>query len=370
MATRDAGVSWCPRLSRPGEAMSKGTAVVCLWFATCLTVASCSNRNKSESEQANSAPKPNPPANAGTNPSAGPAAPATATTSGKPVKAEIRNVLFHLTDRAEAKLESVSGELWPVGKYELVVFDDKTSFEMRVTDGTVSIRPEALADVMNNYVFARSDAPLKDISIAIKNDQLVIRGKLHSKGDVPFETAGTLSAEPDGRLRMNTEKLKAMHVPVKGVMGLFGVDLAKIINTTKIAGMDTDKNDLLLDLGELLPPPHIRGKLNGVRLSNNAIVTTFGNGGKTSGEGKEAGNFMRFEGNRVQFGKLTMENTDLTLIDLDPGDPLDWDQDHYKEQLVEGYSKIKENFGLQTYVKDYAKLKLPSQTKVAAIPQN
>jgi len=77
---------------------------------------------------------------------------------------------------------------------------------------------------------------------------------------------------------------------------------------------------------------------------------------------------MRFEGNRVQFGKLTMESTDLTVLDMDPAGPLDWNQDHYKEQLVEGYSKIKENFGLQTYVKDYGKLKRAPPAGAAGLP--
>jgi hypothetical protein len=51
-----------------------------------------------------------------------------------------------------------------------------------------------------------------------------------------------------------------------------------------------------------------------------------------------------------------MDNTDLTVLDLDPGDPLDWNQDRYKDQLVAGYSKITPSFGLRTYVKDFAKL--------------
>lgn len=275
--------------------------------------------------------------------------------SGRAVKAEMHNVLFHLTDRSAALLENVSGELWPAGKNELIVFDDKASFDLHVADGTMSITPQALARVMNEYVFARGDAPLKDITIEInrEKDQLIIKGKLHSRGDLPFETAGTLSVDPDGRLRVHTEKVKALHVPVKKVMGLFGVELANLISTSKIPGMDTDKNDLLMDLGELLPPPHIRGKVASVRLGNNAIITVFGDGGKRSAE---RANFMRFEGNRVQFGKLTMENTDLTLLDLDPGDPLDWDQDHYKEQLEAGYSKVTETFGLRSYVKDFGKL--------------
>jgi hypothetical protein len=276
--------------------------------------------------------------------------------SGRAVKTEMHNVLFHLTAKACAHLEDLSGELWPTGKNEMPIFDDKTSFEVRVESGRVSMTPEALAQIMNSYVFSRSDAPLKDISISIDKDRLIIRGKLHSKGDIPFGTAGTLSATPDGRLRVHTEKVSALHVPVKGMMGLFGIELAKIVNTSKIDGMDTDKNDLLMDLGRLLPPPHIRGKVTAVKVEKNAIVTIFGDGEIASPATAEKGNYMTFRGNAVRFGKLTMENTDLTLLDLDPGDPLDWNQDRYKDQLAAGYSKIDENFGLRSYVKDFAKL--------------
>jgi hypothetical protein len=272
------------------------------------------------------------------------------------VKTEMRNVQFHLTDRAAAHLETVTGELWPTGKNEMILFDDKKSFEVHIVNGTVSITPQALGDIMNNYVFAKSDAPLKDISLAIKGNQLDIKGKLHSKGDIPFETLGTVSTNPDGRLRVHTEKVKALHVPVKKMMGMLGIDLANIVNTSKIDGMDTDKNDLLMDLGALLPPPHIRGKVVGVRLTSNAIVTTFGDGGKEA-QAAEEGNYMRFTGSRVRFGKLIMESTDLTVLDLDPADPLDWDQDHYMKQLEAGYSKITASFGLRAYVRDFGKLK-------------
>src|ERR1043166_4221558 len=64
-------------------------------------------------------------------------------------------------------------------------------------------------------------------------------------------------------------------------MTLFGIELADVINTSKIPGMDTDKNDLLLDLGELLPPPHIRGKITAARLGRNAIIVEYGDGGSS-----------------------------------------------------------------------------------------
>ncbi len=284
------------------------------------------------------------------------------------VKTEMRNVMFHLTPAAAAHLQVLSGELWPTGKNEMVVFDDKTSFEVRVTNGTVSISPEALSDIMNNYVFAKKDAPLKDLSVSIDKNRLIIKGKLHSKGDIPFGTVGNLSVTSDGRLRVHTEKITALKLPVKGMMGLFGIELANVVNTSKIAGIDTDKDDLLMDLGTLLPPPHIRGKVMGVRLENNAIVTTFGDGGRSLPAPKEKGSYMAFQGNPVRFGKLTMEQTDLIVLDLNPTDTLDWDQDHYKEQLVAGYSKITPSFGLRAYAKDYSKLGRASTNRESKPP--
>ena len=279
------------------------------------------------------------------------------TTANRGVTTEMRNVKFHLTPRAAAHLQVLSGELWPTGKNEMVVFDDKTSFEVRVKNGTVSIRPEALSDIMNNYVFVKPDAPIKDLTVSIDQGKLVIKGKLHTRGDVPFATVGHLSATPDGRLRVRTEKISALKIPVKGLMGLFGVELANVVNTSKTPGIDTDKNDLLMDLGMLLPPPHIRGKVVGVRVEKDGIVTVFGDGGKSLGPPKEKGSYMAFSGNAVKFGKMVMNPADLTVLDLDPGDELDWDQDHYKEQLEAGYSKLTSDFGLKAYAKDYAKLK-------------
>ena len=273
------------------------------------------------------------------------------------VTADIHNVLFRLTGDASAHLEDVSGELWPIGKYEMPVFDDKNSFALHVTNGTVSISPAALATVMNRYTFARDDAPLKEISAEIQNDRLIIKGKLHSKKDLPFETAGELTVNSDGRLRLRTEKVEAWHLPVKRVMALFGIELANVINTAKAPGLDTDQNDLIIDLSQLLPPPHILGKITSARLANDHITVIYGDGANSlAANPLEQGNYMLFRGNRVKFGRLIMENTELAILDLDPKDPLDWYQERYREQLAAGYTKITEHFGLRTYVRDFAKL--------------
>jgi hypothetical protein len=295
--------------------------------------------------------------------------PARPTNAGA-VKTEMRHVLFHFTDTAVVRIDTLSGELVPTGKNEMPVFDDKKSFELRVTSATIAITPQSLGEILSTFVFAKPDAPLREISAAIDKDKLIIRGKLNNKGLIPFKIVGTLSASPDGRLSIHTEKVKALHVPVKGMMDLFGVDLANVVNTSKIDGMEVDKDDLLMDLGKLLPAPHIIGKVTAVRLGNGSIVTTMGSANEAALLATEKGGSMTFHGNPVRFGKFIMENADLTILAMDPTDLLDWNQDRYRDQLVAGYSKITPNFGLRAYVKDFAKLSRSSAASVAAVPKN
>jgi hypothetical protein len=289
----------------------------------------------------------------------------TTSASGHGVKTEMRNVMFHLTDDAAAHVEFLSGEMWPTGKNEMPVFDDKTSFEVHVAEGRISITPEAMASILNTHVFAGSDSPFKNISISIDKDRLLIKGRLNGKRDIPFETSAILTASADGRIRVSTEKLKALHVPVKGMMDKLGIELASLVSTSKIPGMVTDKNDVLMDLGELLPAPHIKGKVSAVLIGENSIITIFGDGARLA-MANDAVSYMSFQGNPVRLGKLTMENADLTVLNIDAGEALDWSQDHYRDQLVAGYSKVTPAFGLRAYAKNFAKLRRRPATQAQA----
>jgi hypothetical protein len=67
-------------------------------------------------------------------------------------------------------------------------------------------------------------------------------------------------------------------------------------------------------------------------------------------------NYMAYRGNQLRFGKLTMSDTDMILIDMDTKDPFDFYLDHYKEQLVAGYTKETPSFGLRVFMRDFNKL--------------
>ena len=283
----------------------------------------------------------------------------TSGSGGTVVRAAMRNVEYHLTDRIIVHIVSLDGKLIPKPG-QLPVFDDKNSFGLDVDSATIILSMTALTNDLNDYVFAKPDAPLKHLNASTRDNQLVIKGLLVSKGGIPFETSGTMSVTPEGMIRVHTTKVKALKLPVKGLMDMLGLDTEKLLNTKKVEGISVDKDDLILDPEQILPPPDLHGRLTALKIENGEIHLTFGPesgpAGAVAGESCGAKNYLHFRGGSVRFGKLTMADTDLELLDTTPADSFDFAIDHYNEQLVAGYSKMTPSAGLCVHMPDYNKL--------------
>ena len=72
---------------------------------------------------------------------------------------------------------------------------------------------------------------------------------------------------------------------------------------------------------------------------------------------------MAFKGGTVRFGKLTMTDTDLELVDSQPADPFDFSIDRYMQQLVAGYSKMTPKGGLCAHVPGLDKIQKAASAK-------
>jgi len=281
--------------------------------------------------------------------------------TSNPVHVQMHNVMYHFQDNVAVHIRQLAGELVPTRNASLPIFDVKNSFTLRVDAGEMAITVQSLANVLNQYVLAGKDAPVKAVTIKIENGRVKIKGKLHNKGDISFETESTLSVTDDGKIRLHAEKIRALHLPAKGIMDLFGLEIADLIKTGKVQGVKAEKDDLILDPELALPPPHIAGRVTTVRLEGDHIVQIFGDPQKYKWETVSAKNYMAYRGNLLRFGKLTMSDTDLVLIDPDPRDAFDFYLDHYKDQLIAGYSKTTSASGLRVFMVDYNKLSLGSR---------
>jgi hypothetical protein len=275
-----------------------------------------------------------------------------------PVEAEMRHVLYRVDDRVALQIDYLRGALVPTGKAP-PWFDDPSTFSIAVDTGEVEISPASLSALLNRYVFHYKGTPLKHLEVGIEDGELVQKGTLHKVVDLPFTIRAQLSVTDDGRLRLHPTSVKVLGIGVKGLMRTFGLELDNLVKVQQGRGVEVADNDFLLAPSGLLPPPRIEGKLVAVRLLPDAIGQTFG-GSTREGHGEKihpsdpsARNYMFFRGRVLRFGKLTMDDADLQIVDADPDDPFDFSLANINQQLVAGSSRNMKDFGLVTTVPDY-----------------
>lgn len=266
----------------------------------------------------------------------------------------MRNVLYHFTPSIWVHIVHLEGELVPTRENGIPVFDDATSFFIQIHSAEISVTTDALSAALNQYVFSSSDAPLKSLAVSALGNKLKIKGRLHQKGDVPFEATGSLEATAEGDIRIHLEQIKAAHLPIKGLMDLVGETVSNLLGKKKVPGVRAEQNELVLAPSQLFPPPHIIGPVTAVYIRGHEIVQQYG--GRPAPRLNLRGNYMAYRGAQLRFGKLTMHDTDLTILDMDPLDGFDFYLAHYRDQLVAGYTKTTPSFGLKSYFRDYRKL--------------
>ncbi len=271
----------------------------------------------------------------------------------EPVGIEMRNVRLHVADDAILEVKWLSGRLRSVSSNP-PVFDDQHSFIMEIDDGEMAVDASNLGALVNR-AFEYKGAALSNLRVSFEGGRLMQHGTLKKGISVPFSIAASVAATSDGLLNVHPLKVKTAGIPTAKLMSLFGVELDDILKSRPDRGIMFRDNDLFLDVGRMLPAPATRGKLTKAVVRGDRLVQVFGRGAAASAGGR--GNYIWFHGGTIRFGKLTMTEADLKLIDMDPHDPFDFYSARYNEQLVAGYSKNTIDHALRTYMPDYDDLK-------------
>lgn len=287
------------------------------------------------------------------------ATPAQAPEPSEPVATETRvemaNVKIRLDPELILNIRRLSGKLVRANKNVIPNFDDKLSYIIAVDSAEIAISTASMSHMMNTYVFGEPDAPLKNLRLSIVDGQIKQEGTIRKGPGIPFETIGDMTPTPEGLIRIHPTKIRAAKLPVKGLMKLFGVDMAKLINTRNSKGITVDDDDIIIDASQALPPPKMRGRITAVRIEGDQIVQVFGTEKADAAKKPPASNYMWYRGGVLRFGKLTMNDTDMRLIDADPRDSFDFSPEHYNGHLLAGYSKNTAAGGLLVYMPDFGK---------------
>jgi hypothetical protein len=117
-------------------------------------------------------------------------------------------------------------------------------------------------------------------------------------------------------------------------------------------GIQVSGNDIFFDTVKLLPPPHIHGQLSKVRVVSPDIEEVYGNAEEAVSRVEQWRNFLQLNEGTIDFGKLTMHHVDLTMVDLSNDAWFDLDLNNYQTQLVNGYTRMTPQAGLQIFMPD------------------
>jgi hypothetical protein len=272
------------------------------------------------------------------------------------VQVRMENVNFHVGYGVELRVAYLTGRLAGATPGKVPTFDDVNSYVIEIDSARVSMTAGSLTNLMNNVLFAGPSAPIKDTRVEIDGAELKQTGTLRKGVSVPFTMRASLDVTPDGRLRLHPTSMKAAGIIPKGVLDFFGLHLKSLLKVGSESPMQVSGDDLLLDPARALPPPRIRGKLTRAWIADGLVFEQFGAEKPTHSitPPTASHNFMYYRGGTLRFGKLTMVDADLMLVDDDPTDPFDFSPAEYKRQLVTGYSKITQDNGLVTHMPDLA----------------
>jgi hypothetical protein len=274
-----------------------------------------------------------------------------------PVESEMRNVDYHVDAVVTLKISYLRGTLRNTRPNEPPWFDDPTSFDIALDSAVVAITPQSLTAMLNTYVFNYPGSDIKKLKVEIEGNELVQTGVLDKAINLPFRIKSRISVTPDGRLRLHPTHVKVAGLGVRGLMNFFGIELENMVKVKGGRGVEVVKDDFLLAPDVLLPPPHIKGRVKSVQVANGVVmqtlVATTARTVPRMSPAANAKNYMLYQGRVLRFGKLTMNATDLQIVDGDQKDPFDFFLAKLNDQLVAGSSRNLRDYGLLTTMPDY-----------------
>lgn len=271
------------------------------------------------------------------------------------------NLMLHRGPNFRIYVRWLRGEMTRTQQNTNPSFDDPESFFLNVKAGVIRANIGDIGGFLNAGGIAQS--PLKNIKLSADGEGIKLNGTLHKGVPLPIEMTGSVAVASKNRIRMRVTKLSVLKIPVKGLLGAFHVEISDLFQPQGIPGIEVSGNEILFDTQVLLPPPHIRGELTKVRVVSPDIEEVYGNAEKDVSRVEQWRNFLRLRDGTLDFGKLTMHRVDLIMIDVSNDAWFDLDLVHYQQQLVNGYTRMTPQAGLQIFMPDLDNIPHTSETQ-------
>ena len=271
-----------------------------------------------------------------------------------PTRIYAHNLLLQQGPSIRVYIPWLRGELVRRDPAQVPSLDLPDSFALQVDRGVMRVQMNDLSRFLNSGTIPH--APFSKVSFAEKNGLLVMDATVHELKllRVPVELTGTLSAVGGNLVAFQVAKIHVLKMPVAGLLHTFDLNIGDLFQSNA-AGITVKGNTVYFNAETLPPPPHITGHITSVHLIHDpqglALEAIYAYAGDDTVEEEKWRDFLKLSGGTLRFGKLTMTNVDLILIDEASKDPFfDLDLAHYQTQLVHGITRVTPEAGLQIFM--------------------
>lgn len=276
----------------------------------------------------------------------------------------MRNVQFRFTNDVVVGIDRIRATMKPTPTAGIVSFDDPASFDLEVTGASIRLTMPQAQTLMNERVFAYKGSNVHHIELAADGKQIVIRGTLTKGASIPFTMKGSLSMREGRWLAVDAKEIKIGAVGVTGLLKAIHVTMQAMIDPPSSGQVRVERNTILIDVLSELPPPHVHGVVTALDCCDSGIGLTLGAPAAASdsalrgivSSAMSAPNFIAIRRGSLRFGKMTMTDSELDLLDADPTDSFDFFLRDYQCQLAAGDARTTLKYAWHVRMPDFGKL--------------
>jgi lipopolysaccharide export system protein LptA len=143
---------------------------------------------------------------------------------------------------------------------------------IQIHSGRLSLTDEALTQLLNHNFEKKGDS--KRIKVTANGDKLKFEGSKAAGMSMTFD------AKPmplgDSRIALIATDIKMEHLPVKGLMHVFGLNMDDLMHSSTKA-LTVDKDNLIVDLRYASKDTPLEGTVTNVAVQGHRVTITFGN---------------------------------------------------------------------------------------------
>ena len=143
---------------------------------------------------------------------------------------------------------------------------------IQIRSGKLSLTDAGLTQMINHSLEKKGDK--KRIKVTADGEKLKFEGSKAAGLNVTFEARPT--ALGDSRIALIATDVKMVHLPVKGLMHTFGLNMDDLMQPNNRA-LSVEKDNIIVDLRYVSKNTPLEGHVTSVVIQGHRIVITFGN---------------------------------------------------------------------------------------------